>query len=43
MSTPAKEELPKIDESLKKELTSEHCLKPTTTEEKNNLPTVEGN
>lgn len=42
MSSPTKEELPKIDENLKIELISEHHLKHTTVKEKIVLPTTEG-
>lgn len=42
MSSPAKEELPKIASDLKTELEQEHQLKPADTEEKVVLPSKEG-
>ena len=42
MSTPTKEELPRIADTLKSELESEHKLKHTTTQEKVVLPSKTG-
>lgn len=42
MSTPTKEELPRIADTLKSELVGEHKLKHTVTEEKVVLPSKTG-